>query len=575
MSRDKCHKEHQCEKEPHCEKISCNVIHVKAQGSRIIKNCRSWKTAFDNLQDALDLAFALPLSEIWVAEGVYIPSQIYTPIGPTGGVTGGVAGATGAVTGPALINLRTFNIPDNTALFGGFKGDECKCSERNPEKHKTILSGANTYWHVVTLGNDITQTGVRVVIDGFEIIDGNAQGPDGESTLVTGLTYAHSSGAGVYSAFGSSLILSNCVIKGNRNGYSSPLTSYPTQSFIGAGVYSNNSDISICDTSFKYNYAQGQAGALAIYNTYETTGPHTGFVEKCKFIENTALNFGGAIVVEGTFPDPASKTIVQESLFVKNRAYEGGAIVPDSEELYVRCCTFIDNIGYINGGALATTNVVNTIAAALKGVTPTFFPTNIEKCIFKHNYCTADLKLHDLILGGPSAGFSFALGGTVVCYMNGFLNIDNSKFENNVSLGDGGAIVNGNAAATNLFQTGVNAFKVHTIICNSEFTGNHAVNGGAIASEPNSIALIPPVTIEVTDTVLGVFNSDFVGNVADEKGGAIFLNKTTAAIVDNCFKENCAQICNNIYQRDSIIDTSRCIAQQYCGCGDKHSCKHC
>lgn len=136
--------------------------------------------------------------------------------------------------------MRTFNIPDNTALFGGFKADECKCSERNPQLHKTFLSGANTYWHTVTLGNDVTQTGFRAIIDRFEIIDGNAQGPDGELTILAPLTYAHSSGAGIYSAFGSSLIISNCVVKGNRSGYSSIRNGYTTQSFIGAGVYSDN-----------------------------------------------------------------------------------------------------------------------------------------------------------------------------------------------------------------------------------------------------------------------------------------------------------------------------------------------
>lgn len=61
MPRDKCHKERHFDKAPN------NIIHVSVESFCTIKNGRCWKTAFDNLQDALVLATTVPFSEILVA----------------------------------------------------------------------------------------------------------------------------------------------------------------------------------------------------------------------------------------------------------------------------------------------------------------------------------------------------------------------------------------------------------------------------------------------------------------------------------------------------------------------------
>ena len=59
--------------------------------------------------------------------------------------------------------------------------------------------------------------------------------------------------------------------------------------------------------------------------------------------------------------------------------------------------------------------------------------------------------------------------------MNGYLNVSDSKFHHNTAQnGDGGAILNGRAAAQNALFSGADAYDVQTTIVNCQFTGNAA-----------------------------------------------------------------------------------------------------
>ncbi|MEL6499139.1 MAG: GC-type dockerin domain-anchored protein [Planctomycetota bacterium] len=85
----------------------------------------SWATAFDDLQPAMELA--LPGDEIWLAEGVYVPSVI-DPI--------------------AGEDQPYFLMPDGVALLGGFRGDETSADQRDPAEFESVISGD-------LLGNDL------------------------------------------------------------------------------------------------------------------------------------------------------------------------------------------------------------------------------------------------------------------------------------------------------------------------------------------------------------------------------------------------------------------------------------
>jgi predicted outer membrane repeat protein len=497
----------------------------------------SWKTAFTSLQDALDKAASTPESdEIWVAGGTYVPTKIYAPQGIVGGVSG--------LDTP---HLRTFDLPDQVAIYGGFAGDERSRSHRPSHSHRTVLSGAGVSWHVVTAGDDMARAGVRATLDGLTIRDGNAQGPAADF-LFAPFTYGHNLGGGLYAAFDSVVVVNNVDVYDNAAGGD------------GGGVFSINSTLKVTGSRFWHNAAVLRAGALEVFNTYETNA-HTASIARSVFEDNHAQIFGGAIVGEGTFPNEHSSVDIDESTFEGNTASEGGAIVFDSETTTVRNSRFQRNLATVNAGALATTNAVDTVVnAALFGPGHVFtkFATTIVNCEFENNVAQGDQAKHDALFGGPAAGINFALGGgALVAYMNGYLQVVDSWFRDNTAEnGDGGAILNGRSEARHILSTQADAFDVATTIVGSTFVGNRALmgNGGAIASLPGSVLNIPERT--VANTTLSAIASRFDENVAAGDGGAIYLDASTATFSANVYAENQAAEGNSIFGIGSIINGS-------------------
>jgi len=510
-------------------------VNAKAKGSPS-QDGTSWQTAFATLQDALDMAAGTAESdEIWVAEGTYVPTKVYAP----NGIVGGAAALNTA-------HLKTFDLPDRVAIRGGFSGHEGSSSRRWSNSRRTVLSGGGVSWHVVTAGNDIAHTGVRATLSGLTIRDGNAQGPAGD-LLFAPFSYGHNLGGGLYVAFDSVIEVANVHFDHNAAGGD------------GAGLFSINSTLAVAGSRFSHNAAGFRGGAVEVFNTYETTA-HRASISTSVFEDNTSV-LGGAIVGEGTFPNKNSSFDINESTFERNTAVEGGAIVFDSLTTTVRNSRFESNLATVNAGALATTNIVDTIAnAALFGPGHAFikFATTIANCEFSNNVAQGDQVAHDALGGGPASGVNFPLGGgALVAYMNGYLNVVNSWFRNNIAEnGDGGAILNGRSEAQNIFSTGADAFDVATAIANSTFVGNKALtgNGGAIASLPGSVLSLPERTLE--NTTLSAFSTDFKKNSAGGNGGGVYLGTATATLKGNAYAGNQAALGNAIYGIDSIINGS-------------------
>jgi hypothetical protein len=409
-----------------------------------------------------------------------------------------------------------------------------------------VLSGSGVSWHVVTAGNDVAQTGIRATLDGLTIRDGNAQGPAGD-LLFAPFSYGHNLGGGLYAAFDSVIDVNDVDFHENAAGGD------------GGGLFSINSMLNVTGSHFSHNAAISRAGALEVFNTYETKA-HTGSISTSVFEDNTAA-LGGAIVGEGTFPNENSRLDITDSTFERNTAVEGGAIVFDSLTTIVRNSRFESNVATVTAGALATTNVIDAIAnAVFFGPLHVFikFATTISSCEFSNNVARGDQAAHDAFAGGPAAGLNLALGGgALVAYMNGYLNVVDSWFRDNVAEnGDGGAILNGRSEAQNALSTGAVAFDVRTTVVNSTFIGNTALtgNGGAIASLPGSILSIPERT--VANTTLSAISSDFKANSAGRDGGAIYLDASTATFKTNAYAGNQAALGKSIYGIGSVINGS-------------------
>jgi hypothetical protein len=521
---------------------------VAAHSTSAVHDGSSWTRAFDNLQDALDKAAATPGGDqIWIAEGTYTPSKVYAPPGTNSvPVPGGAAGLTTA-------NLKTFNLPDGVSLYGGFAYGATSLSQRSPGLHPTVLSGdlagndvsdpgapgyaaskADNAWHVVTLGDDVTRTGVTALLDGLRIIDGYARGPNNGGTL-SPFIWGHADGGGVYSAFGSKLTVNDALFLDNFAASD------------GGGLFSDGSDVTVTNSAFLHNAAVTRAGGMEGLNDFENGASHTSTLTNDYFQDNTCTVFGGAVVGEGAYQGPDSKMLIQGCTFVHNQAAEGGAIVIDTLPVLVQGSSFVNNVATVDAGALATTNVVGTIVGA-----PNHFVTTLSGCSFLGNVCEADPAAHAALnnfVGAPGLNFANG-GGALVAYMNGHLAVDHSLFVHNVTEnGEGGAILNGDASA-NLF--GISAFAVATTVSDSVFLNNLALNGngGAIASLSDGLA---PTSSAGSQTLV-LTGSTFGANGASGNGGAVYLVSSTATITSNVFALDVATQGAGVYAMASQVN---------------------
>jgi len=522
-------------------------IYVNVNATSPSPDGSSWAKAFTGLQDALVKAAASQgADEIWVAQGTYMPTAIYT----VGGFPGGAYGRD-TPAAPDLANLRTFNLPDKVTILGGFQGNGS--GKRDPVNFPTVLSGGGTLYHVVTAGDDVAQTGVTATLDGLTITGGNATGAVG-GTLFDPFAYQHNYGGGLYIAFGSDITVKNVSFVYNNT---APYAAVNAGD--GAGLFANSSDVKITDSYFGHNVSGLRGGALEILNTFEGTKPHTSTISKTVFDSNVTGLFGGAIVGEGTFPHPKSKMEIDHCLFIDNEAIEGGAIVFDSLTTNIDHTVFQTNHAFVNGGAISTTNVVDTIVYTAFGVTPIpFYTTTVKNSQFIGNVADGNIAIHDSIFGGQViTGIDFALGGgAYVTYMNGYTEIENSVFQDNQALGgDGGAILNGRSANVGGAFGPAVAYDVQTTVKNSTFTGNSAPagNGGAIASLRDPNAGFQLAARE--NTRLVVNNSNFQNNSAGVNGAGMYFDYSTADFKNNKFSGNTANsVVNAIYGLDTIIN---------------------
>ena len=180
------------------------IYHVNAEN---LKGCdgRSWVTAFNNLQDALDIVE--PEDEIWVAAGIYHPTKI------------AIDNSTDEREKSFVLNINNVNI------YGGFPATgNPTMNNRYPAVNKTILSGdldSNDEPDGRIVGKNASHVIINlareVLLDGFTISGGDATNPDrpdisyiGEKAIFN--TY----GGGIQNVYLSRLHLRNSIVKANR-----------------------------------------------------------------------------------------------------------------------------------------------------------------------------------------------------------------------------------------------------------------------------------------------------------------------------------------------------------------------
>ena len=243
------------------------VIYVDANAIGA-NNGTSWEDAYNYLQDALEDASA-GCVEIWVAAGTYKPDK-------------------GAGVEPND-QEATFQLVNNVAIYGGFPSGGGVWQDRDPNAHKTILSGniGIGSYHVVT-GSGTDKT---AVLDGFTITGGFTYDKGGGmynesgSPTVTNCTFsdnrASNYGGGMYNNF-SSPTITNCTFSGNSAGFGGGMSNYGGSPTITNCTFSGNSV-----SGFSYSSGGGM---------YNRSGSPT--ITNCTFIGNSVSDSGGGMCDE-------------------------------------------------------------------------------------------------------------------------------------------------------------------------------------------------------------------------------------------------------------------------------------
>lgn len=204
-----------------------------------LANGLTWADAFTTLEEALVAASSSPnISEIWIAQGRYLPSHRTDETDP---------------------RSATFTLRPGVSLRGGFVGTESRPSDADPLTHPTILSGdlagddapgfTNRDDNVSCVVTGAPGVGAGTVLDGLCISGGNGLDADTPGALLL---------------FDSSPTISRCDFLSNRGG---PL---------GGGAVRS-----------------GVADAPA-------TGAPT--FDRCRFLGNSTATSGGAVQLYGGTP---------------------------------------------------------------------------------------------------------------------------------------------------------------------------------------------------------------------------------------------------------------------------------
>lgn len=287
-------------------------------------NGSSWATAYNSLTDAVEEACACGDKEIWVADGIYYPTQNFD-------------GTSFGLTDPS----NTFKLCNTVAIYGGFSGwsggtsggsDETMLSQRNITTNVTILSGDlqqddsqqpiitdpttnfnnfDNAYSVVTGSN----TDNTAILDGFTITAGNNfnffntgggisienGSPIIRNNHITG-NNTSSNGGGMANTFGAApMLINNSFTNNNSSGN-------------GGGIYNGGASATIIENMFTGNNANGVGGAIYNENATNVT------ITNASITDNSAFDGGGMYNFQST------STVTNSVISANNASRWGGGM---------------------------------------------------------------------------------------------------------------------------------------------------------------------------------------------------------------------------------------------------------
>lgn len=351
----------------------------------------SWENAFVDVQNALSIATAG--SQIWVAQGIYIPSQ-------------------------NLDQTTSFELKDEVEMYGGFCGNETTVEERKWENSPTILSGDllqndsldftnmedNSY--CVIYSNKVS---AATVLDGFIISGGYANDPNAgsQSRGQSGGAWFNRGSFGI-----SNPTVRNCTFTNNQANYFGGV-------LYNNGGFQGQTNMTFENCEFIHNQSLESGGG--IYNNGSFDGESSPTFERCVFRDNVSISGSGGLFYnngaqgisnpvytncifsdnhangdnsyggvaynmgKGKIDPPEdgdASPIFINCLFLKNKAISGGVMYNLGSEggqsnPQLINCTLYDNYGEVSAGTL------NNNAGGIDDLGTS--ESTVKNCIFWNN----------------------------------------------------------------------------------------------------------------------------------------------------------------------------------------------
>jgi gliding motility-associated-like protein len=338
------------------------VLYVDGAGGNDANCGDAWNNALQTLSKALQLArLSTNVDSILVAKGTYYPTGVQTA----------------ANRDSSFVIVR-----GKLKVSGGYPNGG---GPRDIAANATILSGdigalndtTDNSYHVMVIAGNIAATEDSIVIDGFTITQGNANGAGqfyyGSSQLYQG------HGGGMFmkeNLTGNKTVLRNLDFVSN------------TAAAVGGGLELNNASPAIQNCSFTGNHALQAGGGIANETLASPTVTNTSFTgnvgngggggvwnnnpgntpsyTNCRFTGNMAIPLppSTSYTYGGAMNNQQSTITVTNCIFTGNRATGGGgAVVNDNNAVGIfNYCVFDNNLclngaGDIgSGGALQISN---------------------------------------------------------------------------------------------------------------------------------------------------------------------------------------------------------------------------
>jgi len=251
---------------PNLQPDANNILYVNKNASGGDGSGNSWANAVTELAEASlwansiqDEAWQTTPLQIWVATGTYLPTLDDD-------------------------QTKSFTIPSNVTVLGGFNGTENTANERNWAENPTILSGDLNGSGTENPGDShtiVTMLGDNTEINGFFIQWGFADDSTDNSQPAIGR-----SGAGVYNN-GDNRIY-NCTVRSNVAD-----TTDDPEIGIGAGLVSFGGTLDIINCLFNSNTASANGGAISAESG-------TINIINCTIANNNANKGGGVHFFNGS-----------------------------------------------------------------------------------------------------------------------------------------------------------------------------------------------------------------------------------------------------------------------------------